>query len=96
MASGRLPQGQLEDLANTLSLLIVACDRGMTPEAIRGRLLDSGITPEDAEAWVECARALHEGLEETQAPARVKDPSYRKGTGRKPAKWANCLWRPQP
>ena len=93
MASGRLSQDQLEELAKTLTMLMDACDRGMTPNAIRECLLDGGISPDTAETWVECARALHELPPVEERPA-VINPRYRKGTGRRPVAWSDCLWKP--
>lgn len=44
---------------------------------------------------IDLAEMLHTcPKESTAAAVTVVNPRYRKGTGRQPAAWSSCLWRP--
>lgn len=89
-----LSNSELRALAVNISAMIDALEAGMTPEWLRRRAREDGISPSSAEAWVKLATIAHEGMRE--APLAVTNPRFRKGTAMKPVAWADCLWRPAP
>ena len=73
MANQRLSQDELKGLAQTLSMMIDAIDKGLTPEQVRAACADAGVPAEQVETWYETAKALNEAPENAnpQAPTPV-------------------------
>lgn len=93
-----LTKPALTDLAQTLSMMIDAVERGITPERLRKEFAAAGIHAKEADPWVELATELHEAIQRApkQPPDAVRNPRFRKGTAMKPVAWEDCLWRPTP
>ncbi|MGJ4804436.1 hypothetical protein [Luteimonas sp. SDU82] len=81
-----------EILTAVLEMMHLLDDGEIGESELRKRLQD---TP-GAQVWVDLAVALHECPKDA-APTMeiVKNPRFRKGTGRQPISWSNCLWQPQ-
>ena len=79
--------------------IVDALDRG---EPIEGHIRESvkSLPPAERESILtilEVALEIHRApvmKEAAQPTPAVKNPRYRKGTGRRPVSWSDCLWKP--
>lgn len=81
-----------------LEILILLGQGDTTAEELRDRARSLALSEnqiETAIAWIDLAEMLHVcEKESTKASVTVVNPRYRKGTGRQPATWSSCLWKP--
>ena len=89
-----LSKPELEQLAQSLSMMIDAIEQGVTPEQVRARFAAAGISAQQTNTWVEIATELHDAANAGVGPPMATNPRYRKGTAMKPVAWSDCLWQP--
>jgi hypothetical protein len=86
-----LSREEMKEISRDISKIIDLLDNGTTTA---DELLDRAaqLPPHQARAcqlWIKFAVAIRKA-----PPMKVKEPRYRKGTGRRPAAWSDCHWQP--
>ena len=95
-----ITQAELKAIADRVIAMVEMMDRGeVTAAQLRDRAYatPSGRLPSTL-AWIDLAEIVHKSPQNIpkEAATLAKNPRYREGTGMKPAKWSNCLWKPSP
>jgi prophage DNA circulation protein len=98
--SRRKLHGASEAQVRNILSVVQALDRGESIEALIRQEAEAlePATRRSLLMVLDLALELHRcpplGLKEAVTAPRVREPRYRKGTGRRPVSWADCIWQP--